>query len=145
MKCILEKNIKPLCCSSLILKQIICKRISKAEQKSRFIFRDVTEQKHRVTVAIYANFYIWIHASQPSRHMGSTPRKITRDPNKRDLYSVVFGSSLSTPMLICVRQINFCSKQFKHVLLNNLWIQDTLFFFIRIYFIRISRLKFAKF
>ena len=54
------------------------KRISKAEQKSRFIFQDVTEQKHRVTVAIYANFYIWIHASQPSRHMGSTPRKITQ-------------------------------------------------------------------
>ena len=86
MKCILEKNIKPLCCSSLILKQIIVllyedstsKRISKAERKSRFIFRDVTEQKHRVTVTIYANFYIWIHASQPSRHMGSTPRKITQ-------------------------------------------------------------------
>ena len=89
MKCILEKNIKPLCCSSLILKQIIClvirglyeQRISKAEQKSRFIFRDVTEQKHRVTVAIYAYFYIWIHASQPSRHKGSTgstPRKITQ-------------------------------------------------------------------
>ena len=37
---------------------------------------------------------------------------------------VVFRSSLSTPLLICVRQINFCTKQFNLVLLNNLWIQD---------------------
>ena len=37
---------------------------------------------------------------------------------------MVFGSSLSTPLLICFRQINFCSNQFNHVLLNNLWIQD---------------------
>ena len=72
MKCILEKIFV------LLYEDSTSKRISKAEQKSRFIFQDVTKQKHRVTVAIYANFYIWIHASQPSRHMGSTPRKITQ-------------------------------------------------------------------
>ena len=47
-KCILEKNIKPLCCSSLKNKSFVLiyedstnKRMSKAGQKSRFIFRNV--------------------------------------------------------------------------------------------------------
>ena len=136
MKCILEKNIKPLRCSSLILKQIIC-----------LVIRGLYEQtylKSRTKVEIYFPRCNLTEASRYSRHICKflhlDPCQSTQpshglyatqdysvkisDPNKRDLYSVVFGSSLSTPLLICVQQINFCSKQFNHVLLNNLWIQD---------------------
>ena len=105
------KYIKPLCYSSLILKQTVCLdirglyRISKAEQKSRFIFRDVNRSIALQSPYMQIRGMLFVFKENAAKHLVShlNPFQSTQpshglyatydysvkmsDPNKRDLYT----------------------------------------------------------
>ena len=88
-----KKNIKPLCCSSLIQTQTICLDIRanvsrKQNRKSGDFFRDVNRSIAVQSLYMQIRVKLFVfdenaakdlhldHCQSPSRHMGSAPRKI---------------------------------------------------------------------